>query len=56
MELETQWKNTEVNGDTIEGLKREKEELVARVVQLEAATPSVQDNEQIAALQHENES
>ena len=56
MELEAQWKNTEVNGDTIEGLKREKEELVARVSELEAAAPSAQDDEQIAALQRENES
>ena len=40
VELEAQWKNTEANGDTIEGLKREKKELVARISPLEAAAPS----------------
>ncbi|VDC00888.1 unnamed protein product [Peniophora sp. CBMAI 1063] len=55
-ELEAQWKNTEVSGETIDGLKREKEELLVRLQTMEAAVPSAQaDHEQLAALQRHNE-
>ncbi|KZV72380.1 hypothetical protein PENSPDRAFT_628814 [Peniophora sp. CONT] len=53
-ELEAQWKNTEVSGEKMEGLKREKDDLLSRINELEAAVPSAQDDEQISVLRSEN--